>query len=276
VTLLRVVRLRDAAASEQASTELGRIQAELAESTPRVDCAVIEAEHVDRAILDQIQRRSADLVIMRTHGRAGMNRAVLGSVTQEVLANSRIPVMVLRPGGRRMTQLRRLLVPIDGSPGGTLALGSAVQLARTTGASLKLLEIAEPASNWAYAGDTYGGMSYYDPAWDEEVLASAGYYVNGVVARLRAANVDAQGEARQEPMVAGAIAAAADVANSDLIVMSTRALTGPARAILGSTADAVVRTAHCPVLLIHRDDRADATPSEFEPETSTESTIPHV
>jgi hypothetical protein len=34
--------------------------------------------------------------------------------------------------------------------------------------------------------------------------------------------------------------------------MSTQALTGPARALLGSVADAVVRAAHCPVLLLHR------------------------
>ncbi|MBV9135079.1 MAG: universal stress protein [Chloroflexi bacterium] len=34
--------------------------------------------------------------------------------------------------------------------------------------------------------------------------------------------------------------------------MSTHALTGPARAVLGSTADAVVRSAPCPVLLVRR------------------------
>jgi nucleotide-binding universal stress UspA family protein len=57
--------------------------------------------------------------------------------------------------------------------------------------------------------------------------------------------------------VAEAIVQAADTGNADLIVMSTRALTGPGRALLGSTADAVVRAADCPVLLIHR---TQATP----------------
>jgi nucleotide-binding universal stress UspA family protein len=267
VTLLRIVQPGYPSASGHAAVELRRIQAELAESAPRVDSMVVESGHVGRAILDQVQRRSADLVIMRTHGRGGANRVLLGSVTQEVLSESRVPVLLLRPGGRRMTHLRKILVPTDGSPGGTLALATAVELARTTGASLKLLEVSQPASNWMYSGDAYG-MSYYDPAWDEETLASARAYVDAVVARVRAANIDVDGEARQEPLVAGAIVAAADTATSDLIVMSTRALTGPARAILGSTADAVVRTAHCPVLLIHRNE----TPSEFEPEPATEST----
>ena len=44
----------------------------------------------------------------------------------------------------------------------------------------------------------------------------------------------------------------AEEATADLIVMSTQALTGPARALLGSVADAVVRTANCPVLLLRR------------------------
>jgi nucleotide-binding universal stress UspA family protein len=272
VTLLRIVQPGHPSASGHAAVEQRRIQAELAASAPRVDSAIVEADHVGRAILEQIRRRSSDLVIMRTHGRGGINRALLGSVTQEVLCKSRVPMLLLRPGGRRMTHLRTLLVPIDGSPGGTLALATAVELARTTGASLKLLEVSQPASNWVYAGDAYGGMGYYDPAWDEETLASARSYVDAVVARVRAANVDVQGEARQQPLAAETIVAAADEANSDLIMMSTRALTGPARAILGSTADVVVRTAHCPVLLIHRDNTADEAPSEFEPETTTEST----
>jgi nucleotide-binding universal stress UspA family protein len=48
------------------------------------------------------------------------------------------------------------------------------------------------------------------------------------------------------------IEAAADEADADLIVMSTHAYTGPARALLGSTADALVRTAKRPVLLVRR------------------------
>lgn len=66
--------------------------------------------------------------------------------------------------------------------------------------------------------------------------------------------------------------AGADTSNADLIVMSTRALTGPARALLGSTADAIVRAAHCPVLLIHRAQAAADVPDEFQSvRTETES-----
>ena len=119
-------------------------------------------------------------------------------------------------------------------------------------------------------------MTCYDQAWYEEALAGAHAYVNGVVARLRAAQVEAEGEVRQEGNVAETIVQVADAGDSDLMVMSTRALIGPARAILGSTADAVVRTAHCPVMLMHRGDGADLTKSEFEPEPGSAPAIVNV
>jgi nucleotide-binding universal stress UspA family protein len=52
--------------------------------------------------------------------------------------------------------------------------------------------------------------------------------------------------------IEGTILAVADEVEADLIVMSTHVLKGPARTLLGSVADAVVRTARQPVLLIRR------------------------
>jgi nucleotide-binding universal stress UspA family protein len=160
--------------------------------------------------------------------------------------------MLVRPEERKIGQIQKLLVPIDGSPGGAVALGTAVALAQETGASISLLEVAVPMPTWVYAGDTFGGLAYYDPAWDEESLASAKAYVDGIVTRMQRAGLVVDGQARQERDVAETIVNEAEHVKADLIVMSTQALTGPARALLGSVADAVVRVAHCPVLLVHR------------------------
>ncbi|WP_410964928.1 universal stress protein, partial [Salmonella sp. SAL04286] len=81
----------------------------------------------------------ADLVIMRTHGRAGLERVALGSVTERVLKGSQVPLLLLRAGGRRVSAIRKLLVPVDGSPGGAVGLATAVGLARATGAQLHLV-----------------------------------------------------------------------------------------------------------------------------------------
>jgi nucleotide-binding universal stress UspA family protein len=274
ITLLRVLQPHDLTAArdafEEASDTLKRIGNELAGGDLHVATAIREGDDVVDEILQQTRAQRADLIVMRTHGRVGIERAVLGSVTQRVLAESGVPVLLLRPGERRISRIRKLLVPIDGSPGGAIALGTAVGLAKATDASMTLLEVAVPIPTWVYAGDAYGGMAYYDPAWDAESLASARAYVDGIVTRLRDAGLAADGVARQDPDVAETIVTAAEEANADLIVMSTQALTGPARALLGSVADAVVRGSHCPVLLVHRaGGEAQEVQAEHEPASET-------
>jgi nucleotide-binding universal stress UspA family protein len=270
ITLLRVVpepySLAERTTFDEVATSLKQIADELASGGVRVESVVRRGEVVDEILL-QCREQAADLIVMRTHGRVGLGRAVLGSVTQRVLAESGVPVLLLRPGGRRITHVRKLLVPIDGSPGGAVALGTAVGLVKASGATMKLLQVAVPIPTYVYAGDVYGGMGYIDPAWDEEMLANARSYVEAIVKRLRDTGVIVDGEARQAPDVAATIVAMADEVEADLIVMSTQALTGPARALLGSVADAVVRSAHCPVLLVHRDENGRVAPliAQIEP-----------
>jgi nucleotide-binding universal stress UspA family protein len=262
VKLLRVLAPDERGNSADATQNLQRIAGELANSGIHVD-AVVRYGDAAEEILDESRANPSALIVMRTHGRVGLERAFLGSVTQQVLKQSRVPLVLLRPGGRRLTTIRNLVVPVDGSPGGALALGAAVGLAQATGASIKLLQVAVPMPiQTAY---DYSGMAYYDPAWDEEALAGAETYVAALVKRLQTAGLVAAGEARMAADVAGTIRAVAEQETADLIVMSTHALTGPARALLGSVADVVVRTAHCPVLLIHRTAEAEARP---DPETT--------
>jgi nucleotide-binding universal stress UspA family protein len=188
---------------------------------------------------------------MRTRGQAGIQRALTGSVAERLLSRSDVPIIMLRPGGRPIDRIANVLVPVDGTPGGALALASAVELAKTTAAQIRIMEVIVPLMVQALeAGE-------YDPAWDDEALSAAQTYVAGMVTRLRTAGVAADGEARMASNVAGSIVHAAGEHASDLIVMSTHALTGLKRAVLGSVADAVVRTSSCPVLLLHRKNQQD-------------------
>lgn len=47
-------------------------------------------------ILHAARKRKCDLIVMASHGRHGVARALLGSETQKVLTHSRIPVLVVR------------------------------------------------------------------------------------------------------------------------------------------------------------------------------------
>lgn len=63
-----------------------------------VDC---EQVHVrDRypasGILETAEKEEADLIVMASHGRRGLNKVLLGSVANEVVSGSKIPVLIVR------------------------------------------------------------------------------------------------------------------------------------------------------------------------------------
>jgi len=64
----------------------------------RVSCAsvVTEGHPIYQAILKAAKRRRCDVIIMGSHGRRGFSRLILGSVTQQVLAHTKLPVLVYR------------------------------------------------------------------------------------------------------------------------------------------------------------------------------------
>jgi nucleotide-binding universal stress UspA family protein len=252
-TLLRVV---PAAADEQAIRAaqhgLDGVAAELTASGLTATTVVRTGDPAQQ-IVEQTRADATDLIVMRTHGRAGLARAVLGSVAERVLTLSPVPLLLLRPGGQYVSQIKSLLVPVDGSPGGALALGAAVGLAAASGASVRLLEVVVPIPTYMYGAYAVNGAAFVDPAWDEEARVSAQTYLDGLAARLRGSGLTVETEVLVAPMVADAIAGIAQARGIDLIVMSTQALSGAARAVLGSVADALVRAAPCPVLLLRRD-----------------------
>ena len=257
--LLRVIPPRNPSRANEATRSLEAIRGELAgEPALSVDWTIREgmpAEEIARGA----SQEGADLIVMATHGRAGLDRLLHGSVAWQTLVASPVPLLLVRPGGHRLERLQTLLVPVDGSPGGALALGTAVGLARATGARVVVVEAVPPIPIDVYSGYWVGAVPYIDPGWDEEGLASAQRYVEGLAERLSRAGLQAEGVA----LLGAAPETIQQVANevdADLVVMSTHALTGPARAVLGSTADAVVRGSHRPVLLIrqaaHREEPA--------------------
>jgi len=131
-----------------------------------------------------------------------------------------------------------------------LARGAAVALARPAGARIVVLQVVGPLAVTLSTSLAAMAPSYVDPAWDEEALTSARGYVAGLAARLQQTGIVAEGRAGYGHAVVETLAETADSVDADLVVMSKHALTGPARAMLGSVADAAVRTARHPVLLV--------------------------
>jgi nucleotide-binding universal stress UspA family protein len=215
-----------------------------------VDCIARHGKP-GREILLAATAVHADLIVMATHGRIGLQRVLTGSVSERVLVEASVPVLLMKPGGKRVTRVQTLVVPTDGTAGAALALGTAVGLARSSGARLELVQAIEPVPTWVYGADYGGAPVYIDPTWEAETLGAAQTYVDGIAVRLEADGLRARGSARTGKPVS-VIEDVAEQVDADLIVMSTHALTGPARTLIGSTADALVRTARRPVLLVRR------------------------
>lgn len=57
---------------------------------------VVEAENVAEAILNTAKKVGADAIVISTHGRGGFRRWLLGSVTERVLRQATIPVLLIR------------------------------------------------------------------------------------------------------------------------------------------------------------------------------------
>jgi nucleotide-binding universal stress UspA family protein len=61
-----------------------------------VTTAVLEGVVAD-AVLDYAEDTDADLIVMSTHGRSGMERWLLGSVAEKVVRGAKMPVLLVRP-----------------------------------------------------------------------------------------------------------------------------------------------------------------------------------
>ncbi len=62
----------------------------------QVDSRVVESHAVWRGILEAAGAVGADLIVMGSHGRRGLEKLVLGSVAQSVLSHTKIDALVVR------------------------------------------------------------------------------------------------------------------------------------------------------------------------------------
>ena len=85
------------AANAEASTALDAAHDVVtAAGVAKVETVVGEGHTVHEGVLAAVQSTGADLVVMGSHGRRGIEKLVLGSVTQRVLGVVKVPILVVR------------------------------------------------------------------------------------------------------------------------------------------------------------------------------------
>jgi nucleotide-binding universal stress UspA family protein len=193
---------------------------------------------------------------MTTHGRTGFEHLLHGSVTEALLARSKVPVLVVyaQPGQAAAPPFSpfsaRLLVPQNGSDYDAPALRAAVEMLGPRG-EIVLVTVVAPPEHVVLDESSRHVLAYLDQQ-EEALTREAREYLSAVAEPLRErpTPVTVKIEVRLgEP--ATAIAMAALDTQADLIVMATHGRTGLQRAMLGSVAGQVLRTACTPVVLVH-------------------------
>jgi nucleotide-binding universal stress UspA family protein len=62
----------------------------------RVEARLVEDTTAVHGIIDTAKAEGADLIVVGSHGRTGVARLMVGSVAAKVVAQSTLPVLVVR------------------------------------------------------------------------------------------------------------------------------------------------------------------------------------
>lgn len=228
------------AAEEQAKLEAQQLHQLLA-SVPHA--VTISEGDLWPTLKEIVNKEQVDLVVMGTHGRKGVSRALLGSAAEEVFRKASCPVLTVGPhvshNTERRMAMKQILFATDFSAESLAALPFAVSLAQEHQSNLTLLNVT---------GKQEVGE-----------LVHAGQYMESTLRRLHGlvpagAELWCQPKCRVEHGAeAEKIIEVAIALGADLIVLGVHAPQGGVGAtthLLRSIAHQVVADAQCPVLTI--------------------------
>jgi len=136
--------------------------------------------------------------------------------------------------------LKKIIVPLDGSALAETAIPTAAQFAKKQGATLVLLRAAEVP--WIHGDDIVDAQVH--------VVQEAEQYLDVLADRLRTDGVKRVETSVWYGAPAASIVDASQVHGADLIVMTSHGRTGIGRLILGSVAESVLRGTTTPILLL--------------------------
>lgn len=186
-------------------------------------------------ILHATETHGADLIVMGTHGRSGLQRALLGSVAEGVLRESSHPVLTVRQAKSSEPHdfsFHRILCPVNFTEVAYTALDHAASLACAFDAQLIIVHVVEADDPYMLRDDLLAQLRYWIP---DEVRDRCDY--KKLVLKGRAADQ---------------IIEFSHTMGIDLIVIGAQHQRFSDRTAIGSTTEQITRHTGCPVLTITR------------------------
>jgi nucleotide-binding universal stress UspA family protein len=217
----------------------------------RVATALLSGRTVE-TLLDRIQARAVDLVVMTTHARGGVSRAWVGSVADGLVRRAPVPLLLLRPAeeagvapenGRFM----RVLLPLDGTPEGERIIEPAIEVAGSRDVHYTLLRVL--ASGQSGFSEVLPRRGRAPTTRAQRATVEA--LLESTAETLRARGLEVQVQTVTQDAPARGILEYAVENGIDLVAMTTRSKGGLERWFLGSVADKVLRASAHPLLLLN-------------------------
>jgi len=204
------------------------------------------AQSPAEAILDKAKNGPADLIVVGTHGRSAVARAVLGSVSLRLVREAPCPVRVARLSEHNNPL--RLIIAVDGSPESEAAVSEVCRRSwrvRTEARIVAVHEVRVPTNAERFAiGDLI-----YDQINEEDLIhlksasdaATQKLHEGG----LLTTRIIEQGDPSQ------VLLAQARAWNADTIFMGSRGMGRVEGILLGSVSSSAVAHAPCTVEVVH-------------------------
>jgi nucleotide-binding universal stress UspA family protein len=230
------------------ATTVATLERERADAGISAELAAVADHSPARALHDEAERRGADLIVVGVAHHGALGRVLLGDVGRAVLRNAPCAVAVA-PRGFEPRAPATVGVGFDGSPESRAALSVARDLAHGLGARLRIIVVAVHGKD---APPPYRAWPAYVAAVREGADETAR-------AAAEIAGADADTEVRSG--LPGEQLAEASSA-LDLLVVGSRGWGPVMRLVLGSTSDAVVHHAQCPVVVAPRPAAAEPVAGE--------------
>ena len=216
----------------------------------------VRSSAVVPALMRELRDQNIDLVVMGTHGRNAIGRLWLGSVADPLMRDAVCPIIIKRfpavSAGESNTQLRHILVPLDGSQLAESAISPAVDLAVAVGARITFLHVVRntPANAPVFVfGADASALPDHVLADPEERQPQR--YLQQIIDReqARVANL-AAAVVLQAAGIATDISTYASDNDVDLIAIATLGRSGVKRMIFGSATEYLIGHVDMPLLVV--------------------------
>jgi nucleotide-binding universal stress UspA family protein len=206
----------------------------------------------EQAIIERATTDKGTLVAMATHGRSGINRWLLGSVTEKVLRGATNPLLLIRASDEAKTDeeatVKSVVVPLDGSELPEGVLPTVAELAKRLGLEVVLFRAYNIPYNAYASAEGYAAIDYEE--WLESMREEAVSYLEKKVEAAKKMGVDKVSYIAKEGFAADEIIATGRRTPNNFIAMCTHGRSGVKRWMLGSVTETVVRHSGDPVLVI--------------------------